>query len=294
MDLLADLKNIVEDYLKTLRIVHSANDSLQDLILLALNHELKTVNPRPRRVYRSTEFTAKLKQLNVDQQRAAAAISTKFEKGEDVAGHLSKDSARPEKSDKLLSAWKIHHLHISNHKDKPTDTFYSRTGPIMFAHIVEAAIYFIDIHPHGSRHPETWTRQELLRIIDLNWPHILDPYRLKGIIGLSFYASDMDLKDLHRVNTNVIIQVGNSFIAPPGGGLAMDGTPFNNVFRMNRTIHLVQKLDRVVATKSAELRAEIAANSGLAERDLDFQLVSLGQQWGVIEKKTQTLVARSS
>jgi hypothetical protein len=294
MDLFADLKDIVKQHLKALGVQFSADAPLEKLILLALNHELKTVSQRSRKVYCSKEFLTKKSGLDAAQKQAADDILAKFRKGEDVGGHFSESSVNPKETDALLADWKIHHLHISNHKNKPTDRFYSRTGPVMFAYVSEDAAYFIDIYPHGKGFPETWTRQDLLSILDRNWPHILEPYRLKGISGVAFAPSDLELRKLRGANVNTIIQVGNSFIAPPGGGLAMDGTPSANVFRMDRTFHLIKDFERFVNKNFDQLRAEISLKSGVAENSMDFGLVLIRPSgFGVIEKKTKTLVARS-
>ena len=295
MDLFADLKRIVEQQLNALGVTFSAGADVQQLMLLALNHELKTVSQQPRRVHRSKEFTAKQAGLEATQQQAVSDILAKFEKGDDVNGHLSKSSAKPAETDALLADWKIHHLHISNHKDKPSDMFFARTGPVMFAHVAPNDVYFIGIYPHGKGYPETWTRQTLLKIIDENWPHLLDHCRIKGTTGLSFNPTDMDLKAVRGAHGNSIVQIGNSFIAPPGGGLAMDGTPSNNVFRMNKTLHLIKELESSVIANAARVKAEIASKSGFSEGELDFELFpSAPGVWAVLETKTQTLVAKRS
>ena len=292
MDLFADLKRIVEAHLKTLGVAYSATDKLEDLMLLVTNYELKTVKPQPRRAHLSKEFSQKLAQLATAQQQAADAIIKKFERGDDVNGHLSKSSAKPAETDALLADWKIHHLHISTQKKNPSDKFYPRTGPVMFARIEQNAVYFIDIYEHGKGFPETWTRQKLLEILDANWSHILDPHRLQGVTGLAFTASDSDVKALRGANVNTILQIGKSFIAPPGGGLATSGVATANVLRTDKTLHVIRDLEQEVGNKAAELKRAIAAQKGVSETDMDFQLVPLDSKgWGVVEVKTQTLVA---
>src|ERR1022692_1317648 len=253
MDLLSDLKAILVQHLTTLGTHFKATDSAEQLLLLVLNHELKTVAPRPRTVHCSRKFQAKLSKLPVAQQQAANAIMLKFGKGDDINGHLSTGSARPKETDPLLADWRIHHLHISNHKKKPSDKFYARTGPVMFAQISDDAVYFIDIYPHGKGFPETWTRQEVLKIVDDEWPHLLDPYRATGIVDVAFTPSDMELKKLRKARVNTILKVGGSFVTPPGGGLTGAGTPVANMLRKNRTIQVIKELEARVAARSTEL-----------------------------------------
>lgn len=291
MDFFGDLKGIVVEHLTDLGVLFSSADPVDQLILLALNHEMKTVAPRPRRTHSSPDFDSKLAALDQPKQTAAASIRRKFEEGDDVGGHLSGASVNPSRTDGLLADWGIHHLHISITKRNPANRFYERTGPVMFAWIRDDDAYFIDIYPHGIAFPEAWTRQELLKIVDRNWPHLIDPYRLNGVVGLSMNCSDLDRKDLRKVNINSAVPLDSSFIIGPGGGLAGSGVPVRNVMRLNQTVREVKKLEKLAVRFEMAWKAAISERTGEAECDLAFELCSFGSAgWGIIERKTRIAV----
>jgi hypothetical protein len=293
MDLLSDLRGMLQSHLASNGIVHAPRADVRTLLHLALNYDMKNIQPMPRQIFRSREFEQKRLTLDSTQQQALGDIIAKFQHGDDVAGHLSKSSARPEETDYLLAAWDIFHLHISNHKTNPTDRFFARTGPVMFVHITDLAAYFIDIYPHGPGFPETWTRQELLAIVDCFWPHLLDPFRQPEIIALANTPTDLELQQLRRAQLNPILPVGTSAVTSPGGGVTTSGTPTRVVIRANKTLQTINNLEREVTAKLATLKASFTKEHGIPEAAVHFELVSLGNAWAVCEKNTKLIVARS-
>jgi len=299
MDFFGDLKIIVTNELTRLGIQYDSMADVQDLLLLICNHKFKNITPIKRKVHTSAEFDAELLNLTPVQQAAALAIKQKFNQGDDVSGHLSRGSGTDKAGDvdQLLADWGIYHLHISNHKNKPNDNFFARTGPVMFAHITDTDAYFIDIHPHGG-----WTRQKLLEIVERSWPHLYASSRCTGVTGVSMVPTDADIKTLRGSakknsfgskstkrpsgSVNAVLQVGNSFLMPPGGGLATDGTPFVNVFHSNKMLHLVQELERWATQNALKLKSDISTKFGVPVADLDFELVPLASGFGIREKNT--------
>ena len=172
--------------------------------------------------------------------------------------------------------------------------FFARTGPVMFAHLKASDVYFIDIYPHGG-----WTRQKLLKIVNRAWPHLYKGVRLDSA-HLSVIVTDQDVKKLRgpaktskqaggSISTSV--QIGDSVIFPPGGGLMADGTPALNALRALRTIRLVRKLEKMAAQKSAEWKSVASKTSGLSVSELDLELVPLSPPgFGIREKRTGTMV----
>jgi|SRR5579862_258126 len=289
MNLIADLERILRKQLSIMSIPFDAAATVDDLLILAMNREMKTVSPARRRVHTSKELDTKRSKLDPTKELALTEILDKFATGGDVNGHLSRASANAHVVDELLGDWDIYHLHISNQKISPSDEFYVRTGPVVFVRITDADAYFIDIYEHGRGFPETWTRQELLGILDRNWPQLLEPHKAKGVGGVSHKITDLDLKTLRAGHINAMLQIGDSVIVPPGGGLSMDGTPIRISMRINRTIHLMRALEKKVLGN----RTAIAAKCGIPDSELEFELVPLPEGWGVVEKSTRTLVARS-
>lgn len=297
MDFFSDLKNLVAGELTRRGIEFDPAAEVRELILLVCNHELKGIKPVKREVHTSTEFNAELLKLAGQQQTAAKAIQQKFIQGNDVNPHLGSQGNSSDNAgdvDQLLGEWGIYHIHISTHKKKPNDRFFARTGPVIYAHVNATDVYFIDIYPHGG-----WSRQKLLQIVNRTWPDLYKAARLDGA-SLSVVVSDEDIKKLRgptktskrpgaAITTSV--QIGNSVLFPPGGGLAADGTPTMNVYRTLKTIRSVKKLEKLAAEKSSEWKSVISKDTNVPVEKLDFELVPLSPPgFGIREKITGTMV----
>jgi hypothetical protein len=219
MNLLDDLKRIIRRQLTTYGVKCSQKDDVERLLLRVLNFESKTIRAAPRMVHLSAEFETERTKLPDKERRALVEIISKFRRGEDVNAHLSKKSLDSAPTDQLLAHWGIHHIHISNWKKNPSDYFYARTGPLIFVLVGPNDVYFLGIYPHGSGHPETWTRQELLDTIEKDWPQLLNSAELKGASDLSHHPTNQELIPLRKANINVPTKIGNRIVGPLGGAL---------------------------------------------------------------------------
>jgi len=81
-------------------------------------------------------------------------------------------------------------------------------------------MYLIDIHPHLGG----FTNQDLLRILEENWPEILAPYTIKRCVRLPYNASDRDIDSLRKVGRNPILQTpGGRVLSQMGEGITRAG-----------------------------------------------------------------------
>ena len=88
-------------------------------------------------------------------------------------------------------------------------------------------MYLIDLHPHEGG----FTNQDLLKILEDNWPEIIEPYALKRCVGLpdnDFGLPDNDsgsnIKRLREAGINTILQTpGGRFLKSMGGGITSAG-----------------------------------------------------------------------
>ena len=88
-----------------------------------------------------------------------------------------------------------------------------------------------------------WSDVDLLNIIDSNWPEVLKPYIVPGVEGSTL--TDAQRKELRRKNVNVVAQVGDKTIAPPGGGLLASGA---NLACKVQAMKLLFQIDRIEQT----------------------------------------------
>jgi len=147
----------------------------------------------------------------------------KAEYGQDLKPHLStKIDDNPDYQDLMFYDWGIFHFHLGTNPDPKRQGFVERTGDLLFAiaHSPTARMYLIDIHPHQGG----FSNQDLLRILEENWPEILDPYTINRGVELPYNASDSEIKRLREAGIDPILQTpGGRVLTPIGGGITRDG-----------------------------------------------------------------------
>ena len=112
-------------------------------------------------------------------------IKDHFLTGGRVSKFLSKKTLNATFNDGLLNDYGIHHLHLSDELDKG-GYFVNGSRMLLFALVKESDAFFIDVVPHPNdkiTEDVGWVRQDLLTIIDANWPQLLEPHIARGING---------------------------------------------------------------------------------------------------------------
>ena len=291
MDLYKDAEVIVRHELDQMGVAHADAKDLEEVLHLLINRQMKGVSHRPRKVSRTSVFDQKNLTLEPLMLKAAAAIITKIENGEDLSGHLSKSSTDAEKMDGLLADWGIHHLHISDDKKNPGDAFYRRTGPVLFVLFREDDAYLIDIFPHGSKNPEAWTRIELLTLVKNTWPELIEPFRLQGFQGVTRQISDLDRKDLREGGVMVPIEIDGAVYMSPGGGVTTAGTSLEVGLAADRLMMQLRDAENELKNMSAYEKTKWAAVAKVRADSLDFLLErQSAHQWNIVLKGTKVAI----
>lgn len=221
MDFLKDLENIILKKLDEKGIRANYND-VHELLRKFLNIKNKLVEIKPRKVIYSTELKSKMSGESYFD--VLKIVEEKFKNGEDITPHLSKLVIDPENQDGLLNDWAIHHLHLSKTKKKPHDKFYVRSDYLLMFILVDPdLVCFLDVRPHSESHfnnPEypLWVRDELLEIIQKNWPELLEEYEYKGFNPAEKYTKKK-YKQLRDAGIFMDVIIGDKVYAPPGGGV---------------------------------------------------------------------------
>lgn len=174
-----DLRHIYENRLRSMgRQPDSANDTYS-LGVQVYDLLRRYISSTPRQVC----FSDRMSSHSDRHGPALNEIRRKAEKGLSLTAHLSRAVASPtgagsgktRDKDLLMVDWGLHHLHLSINVE--ADGFVSRTENVLFAKVTEAALYFVDVLPHGKG-KLPWVEVSLLETIDRNWPRLLDHCRL--------------------------------------------------------------------------------------------------------------------
>ena len=204
---------------------------VDELLEKYVNVKFKLVRRRPRKVFYSSELRKKM--VNEPYFNVLKKVEKKFKNGDDITPHLSRTVLNLDEPDWLLNDWNIRHLHLSDKKDDPNDTFYSRSDHLLFFYLhfppKDDYVYFIDVRPHIESHPShpnypLWVRDELLEIIQKNWPQLLKPYEFKTIINSVPKRDRKERKKLREAGIISSPVIGGKVYCPPGGGVTTKGT----------------------------------------------------------------------
>lgn len=150
-------------------------------------------------------------------------IKGKLERGRSIAMYLPdyQGPKRPSSRDPMLSHWDIRHLHLSPQVTKRVNGLVVRSDFLLYFRIQNNEMYWIDIGRHKAPEEETWLRQELLNIIQHNWPQIQHLAR-----GMAVNEPDIKTMKLGRKhNFNVFPAYRGKLIMPNSMGVMADGTP---------------------------------------------------------------------
>jgi len=186
IDLESGLKAIAQGRLAAMG--HSVNpqEDTHTTLRKYLNARNRAVPVISWAVAKSSELSSRT--LSTQLQTGVRDFLDKAARGEDLNPHLSKTTARADYNDLLFNDWGFYHFHLG--AALPGQPFSSRTGELLFIIARQGSFYCIDVMDHNA-----FSCVELLKIVHRNWPNILAPYSLKGIIRLETQYTDDDLKN---------------------------------------------------------------------------------------------------
>ncbi|MEG3958699.1 hypothetical protein [Microcoleus sp. herbarium2] len=169
--------------------------------------------------------------------------------------------------------WGIFHFHLGTNPDPKHQGFVERTDDILFAiadsHTVR--MYLIDIHPDQGG----FTNQDLLRILEENWPEIIEPHALNCVDELTDNASDSDIASFRKASINSTLQTpGGRFLTPMGGGITIDGASLNITIEADRRKTEVRELEKSFIQQRDTRAVYFKDKYGKNWDELEFKLKS--------------------
>ena len=286
MSFKSDLADIVKQQFDKTGIRYDDNMDVCGLAACYLEMLNRRVVLIPRKVHFSEEIHNSLgslrREADVGQRKKAAdAWSALFlirhllTEGKNVNGFLSTriDSATGKRSrDGLLWDFGMHHFHLSRALE-PSGDFVKRSDYLLFAIITQEHAYFVDVRPHCDPQNLGWVRQELLKIVHLNWPELIESNVLRGVKG--DVLTDEQKKELRRKNTNHVAELGGKAVAPLGGGMMTDGSSALCRRWAAKLMHEIRRHQACFDTQPSDLRSALE-DKGLGKAgEMEFELVLL-------------------
>ena len=206
-EIMENLKERILDYYVMNKIKWKFSDTIDFHLLLVDYFEVlrKHITPGKRRVSIAPELIQKMNTAEyAGWKQRLYEIKEKFENGEDMNGFLSKKADENGFKDRLLTCWKIHHIHFYPEKKKG--------DMLLFAVITDDHVYMVDVLPHNKKH--VFSTFQLLHIIHNNWKEIFEPYRMRGITGVEEVISkDEDVDKFRKSGISTVVQLGKDVYA---------------------------------------------------------------------------------
>lgn len=241
------------------------------------NFKRKLIGQIPRQVFLSKEFTCP-----TELQKGLNLVKQKFEKGENLIPHLSKQLTDLDYNDSLLNDWGIYHIHLGENLETNGSGFIQRTGSVLFVRIDKDKAYFINVLPHGS-----WTKQQMVKVIHDNWPKSIESYLFKDIIGLSHVPTDDDIKIMRKYGVNSAVEIEPGVVyAPIGGGMTTAKTSIEVTQVLMHYNRLLPKLEKHVMDNLQKIGNIVTKRTGQEDEDLFLKLVIQDLEYYAVEQKS--------
>jgi len=279
LDFENDLKHIVQGELSALG--YPQEGDLDSVLVRYLNikHRLPPVVPWG--IHISEQLKAK--ELPLEIREGLKLFIERAKAGEDLKPYMSTRILDADFPDLMFYDWGIHHFHLG--KESNARGFIERTDELLFA-ITDPngrIMYLIDvISHHGS-----FTSQDLLRIIEENWPSVLDPYVLKGVAPSFDGLSNGELEKLRKAGINLVLQIPRGrTLAPIGGGISTAKTSIYVRIKADGVKCVVHRLQQHLEDQAEKIEEYFAKEHGLRSEELDVRMTSYGQPTKIVELKT--------
>lgn len=260
-----------------------------DLWYEFFNLQKKTILPKKRKVFYSKEFVCPQ-----GVEKGLRLLTQKFESGDDVSIHLSKDANTPSKFDELLYDWGIYHLHLGEVVDEKTGLI-KRTGPLLFAKIDEKNVYYINIYSHGKQVQKPWFKQEMIKIIHNNWPEAIKEWRLPD--GVNLYPESISpptneqYASLRKagINTAIFVAEGIAYLSP-GGGYTSTGHSAEIILYCQRIHNTLKRYELYIKENITSVIEQVEKDTGkLNSNKLIFKLIERDGSLYIAELQTKVI-----
>jgi hypothetical protein len=295
MNFEADLVEIVKSHFADTSISYDEDGDADYFAARYCEMQIRRIVPAPRTVHFSDELHDSLGGLarEADAKHRDKALEAwgsvfylchLFEAGLSVLPFLSKSicDADPSRSDGLLWDYGMHHFHLSRNFDD--QEFVPRSGYLLFAIVAESDVYFVDVRPHQDREGLQWIRQDLLKIVHVNWPEITCSRELRGCTGSKI--TDLQKKELRRKHINSATELGGKAIAPIGLGTMGDGHSAWCRVWGDKLLHELKIHSDYFQGMPTELRTGLLSHGLNVPGGIEFKLVlldSLGRTEELVE-----------
>lgn len=224
---------------------HIESTDLTGLLIIFHNWTIRLIEPRPRKIHRSSVLQSRA--LSKEQDFTLANIVYDIEKGSSLSKYLSHDVSnaiyaksngrkldRKRHIDGLLVDWGIHHLHMKFKIGKAG--FVERSGPLLFAFFRKQDAFLIDIMSHGE-----WANANLIQIMHDEFPEVNCVHELKGVTLGRDYSDDEHYR-LRKAGISVARSVNGKTMVGVGFQTTA-GTSVWSTIEADKVISFIERIE---------------------------------------------------
>ena len=221
--------------------------------------------------------------LRISRKLAARKLPRKIKDGlshfmeqarssEDLRPFLSSNIKRGDYKDLMFYDWGIYHFHLGSKKARHGNRrgFIEGSDELLFAITdpMHSTMYLIDVHPHKNG----FTNQDLLHIIEENWPEILTTHSPQGISPSYEDLSDAELGMFRRSGVNVALGTpGGRTVIGMGGGITTAKTSMQDVVKADKLVCRIRQAEERFKATVVSIERYLEHEHGVPKYDLLFR-----------------------
>lgn len=146
--------------------------------------------------------------------------------------------------------------------------FNERSGQLLFVMFANNSAHFIQVESHHES--EVFAKKEYLEIINNEWPELLSPFELRGVIDLAYHPTNEEIKLLRKNNINISFKISDKVYAQPGGGYSGSGIGTLPVIKALRWKKYVSQLEKNYNQAKTQVLEGIYRHSGRRQANLNL------------------------
>ena len=211
------------------------------------------------------------KQLPEAIQKGLRFFSEQAERGEDLRAFVSHRLLQGDFADLLLHDWGIYHFHLGMKMAKHGSRkgFIEGTDELLFgiANPENATMYLIDVYSHEGG----FANQDLLRIIEENWPELLDRHALQDVTPSYKDLSNEEVKMMRARGINVAHATpGGRTVAAMGGGITTAKTNMQDVRTADYLVWRIRRAEEEFQQGLNSIAIYFEREHGKSKEELSF------------------------
>jgi len=250
IDLVSDLEQLLRQKLQLDGLLVSPADDLRSLLRKTINLQARQIPIMKWEIKYSDSLMSDtfdrriLDRVNVVKNEAVNGLN--------LNPRLSRNVRDIDFNDLLFNDWGINHLHLGSNLED--DGSISRTDDLLFLIVQEPILYFIDVLPHKCG----FTATSLLETIHRNWPDLLSPFTLQGVLASKNNPTDKEIKQLRKSGVQIIIGLSDGCVyGPRGGGYSTAGTNVRHTMQASAYLNWIRRLESAIPLEECAIRYHI-------------------------------------